>query len=412
MSAEGAPPATRLSEASNLRLLAQCDLAGRGNGGEGMGIHAARGRRTLFIAHESAPRNFTAVDVTDPRRPEVVCAVDLPHADVRSNSLAVCGDLMAVAYQTAGPGATPAGVEIFELSDPTRPRPVGFFDASGPRSRGTHFVWFVDGEFAYLSTGMPDFEPSHPKDDQLVLILDLRDPARPREAGRWWLPGTSLADAEPPPERHPRFDGGFRAHNVNVYPRRPDRAYVGYLDGGVVILDISDRAHPGLVARLDYHPPLPGFTHTVLPLLERGLLAVTDEAVTDGCEDHPKMLWLMDASHESNLVPIATAPLPPTDEFCGRGGRFGAHNLHENDPVPTAWQSEDELVGAFFNAGVRVYDVRDPFQPREVAFAVPPPPDGSRAGAVQVNDVYVDERGLIYAIDRFSGGLYLFERIG
>ena len=83
-----------------------------------------------------------------------------------------------------------------------------------------------------------------------------------------------------------------------------------------------------------------------------------------------------------------------------------------NDPVPTAWQSEDELVGAFFNAGVRVYDVRDPFQPREVAFAVPPPPDGSRAGAVQVNDVYVDERGLIYAIDRFSGGLYLFERIG
>src|SRR5437879_9020099 len=125
-----------------------------------MGILAAGGRRTLFIAHESAPRNFTGVDVTDPRRPEVVCAVDLPHAEVRSNSLAVCGDLMTVAYQTSRRGGSPAGLEIFEVSDPTRPRSVGFFDTSGPHSRGTHFVWFVDGEFAYLSTGMPDFEPT------------------------------------------------------------------------------------------------------------------------------------------------------------------------------------------------------------------------------------------------------------
>jgi hypothetical protein len=397
-------------EARNLRVLAQCDLAGRGNGGEGMGILAAGGRRTLFIAHESGPRNFTGVDVTDPRRPQVTCTVDLPHPEVRSNSLAVCGDLMAVAYQAARPGGTPAGLEIFDVADPARPRRVGFFDASGPFSRGTHFVWFVDGEFAYLSTGLPDFEPSHPRDDQLVLILDLRNPTRPVEAGRWWLPGTRRADADPAPQRHARFDGGFRAHNVNVYPRRPDRAYVGYLDAGVVILDISDRAHPRLVSRLDYHPPLPGFTHTVLPLFDRGLLAVTDEAITDGCQDQPKLLWLMDASHETNLVPIATAPLPPAEEHCGRGGRCGAHNLHENDPVPTAWQSEDELVGTFFNAGVRVYDVRDRFQPREIASLVPPPPPGSPAGAVQINDVYADEQGLIYAIDRFTGGLYVIER--
>jgi hypothetical protein len=398
-------------EARGLRLVGRCDLAGRGNGGEGMGLHARGGRRTLFVAHESAPRNFTGVDVTDPARPRVVCAVDLPHAQVRSNSLAVCGDLMAVAYQTASPGGQPAGLEIFDLADPAGPRRAGFFDASGPHSRGAHFVWFVDGSTAYLSTGLPDFEPSHSRDDQIVLILDLRDPSRPREVGRWWLPGTRRGDGEAPPERHQRHDLGFRAHNVNVYPQRPDRAYVGYLDGGVVILDISDPARPQLVSRLDYHPPLPGFTHTVLPLLHRGLLAVTDEAVTDHCRDHPKMLWIMDASHERNLVPLSTAPLPPVDEFCQRGGRFGAHNLHENDPVETAWRSEDELVGAFFNAGVRVYDVRNPFRPEEVAYLIPEPPAGSPAGAAQINDVYVDERGLIYALDRFTGGLYVLERL-
>jgi len=61
------------------------------------------------------------------------------------------------------------------------------------------------------------------------------------------------------------FDSGFRAHNVNVDPQRPDRAYVGYLDGGAIILDIADVGSPRLVSRLDYHPPMPGFTHTMLP---------------------------------------------------------------------------------------------------------------------------------------------------
>ena len=148
----------------------------------------------------------------------------------------------------------------------------------------------------------------------------------------------------------------------------------------------------------------------MLPLLGRGLLIVTDEAVTDHCQDHPKMLWVMDASVESNIVPLATAPLPSAEDHCARGGRFGAHNVHENDPTPTSWRSETEIFGAFFNAGVRAFDVSDPFQPREIGHLVPPAPAGSPAGAIQMNDVFVDARGLIYAIDRFTGGLYVIER--
>ena len=404
----GAGPGGRV-DAWNMRLLSQCDLAGRGNGGEGLGLLARDGRRVLFVAHESGPANFTAVDVSDPRQPRVVHQAELPHEGVRSNSLSLSGDLLAVAYQVARRGDRPAGVDLFDVSDPERPRRLSSFDTSGPQSRGAHFVWLV-GELAFLSTGLPDFEPSNPLDDQIVVILDLSDPVRPREVGRWWLPGTRRGDVEEPPDRHPEHDYGYRAHNVNVYPERPDRAYVGYLDGGVVILDLGDLARPRLVSRLDYHPPLPGFTHTVLPLLGRGLLAVTDEAVTDGCADHPKLLWLMDARHETNLVPIATAPLPPAEEGCRAGGRFGAHNLHENDPTSTSWRSEEVLLGAFFNAGVRAYDVRNPFRPEEIAHLVPSPPAGSPAGAIQMNDVYADDRGLLYAVDRHTGGLYVIER--
>jgi len=126
------------------------------------------------------------------------------------------------------------------------PRPVSFLDLSGPRSRGTHWVGFTVGMHAYLSTGTPDSRPTHPLDDQFPVIVDLARPDRPAEVGRWWLPGTQESDGSPPPVRHEVFDAGFRAHNINVCAARPDRAYVGYLDAGAVILDISDAASPAM----------------------------------------------------------------------------------------------------------------------------------------------------------------------
>ena len=52
----------------NFKLLAQNDLGGFGGMGEGMSVQIAKdGRRIIWLAHESAPKNFTAVDVSDPR---------------------------------------------------------------------------------------------------------------------------------------------------------------------------------------------------------------------------------------------------------------------------------------------------------------------------------------------------------
>jgi hypothetical protein len=186
------------------------------------------------------------------------------------------------------------------------------------------------------------------------VIVDLARPDRPAEVGRWWLPGTQHGDGSPPPVRHEAFDAGFRAHNINIYPGRPGRAYVGYLDAGAIILDISDAGSPTMVSRLDHSPPMPGFTHTVLPLLGNNLLAITDESVHDNAADFPKLLWFADVSHETSPLLISSAPLPPVAEFAHRGGRFGAHNLHENEPFAWSWRSEDIVFGSFFNAGVRL----------------------------------------------------------
>jgi hypothetical protein len=392
-----------------MRLLSQHALNGFGNCGEGLALQLTRGaRRVLWIAHESAPKNVTAVDVTNPRKPSVIAQTALPHERMRSNSLDLVGNLLVVAYQTQAPGMTPAGFEIFDVEDPAAPRSIAFFDASGPASRGVHHLWFVDGNYVHMAAGAADFVPRNRRDDQCYRIVDVRQPTKPEEVGRWWLPGTREGDAAPPPARHPQFDSGYRAHNTNVYPRRPDRAYVGYLDGGAVILDIADMGRPRLVSRWDYQPPFPGFCHTVLPLFDRGLMVVSDESIAQGAKDWPKLVWILDVHEESKPVPIATCPLPPLSLFAKRGGRYGAHNLHENRPAP-GFVSEAVIVGTFFNGGVRAFDLSDPFRPREVAWAVPPAPRKSPAKAIQLNDVFVDDRGVLYTVDRLVGGLYIFE---
>jgi hypothetical protein len=406
-------PAARSEQtlAHNMKLLAHHELGGFGGLGEGMAMQkTADGRRILWLAHEAAPKNFSGVDVTDPKNPKLIVQTELPHAKVRSNSLDVVGNTMAVAYQTQTVGLKPAGVDLFDISIPESPKLISHFDCSGPYSRGVHAVWFVDGKYLHMSAGASDFQPRNPLDDQFYRILDVSNPAKPVEAGRWWYPGTREGDVAPAPARLPApFDMGFRTHNTNVFPERPDRAYVGYIDGGALVLDIGDLSNIKVVSKWNHSPPFNGFTHTVLPLFNRGLWIVSDECVLDNGADWPKLVWVVDARNEANPVPIGTFPAPPVETFIKRGGRFGAHNLHENLPVPTSFRSDTIIIGTFFNAGVRVYDTSNPYQVQEIAYYVPGAPKLSPAGAIQLNDVYVDDRRIVYTVDRFTGGLYILE---
>jgi len=396
-------------KALNMRLIAHDSLGEFGGMGEGISLQLAKGgRRILWMAHESAPKNFTAVDVTDPRKPKMIVQTELRHRQMRSNSLEVCGDVMAVAYQTTKTGDKAAGIELFDISEPEKPKSISFFDCSGPHSRGVHQVWFVDGEYIHFAGGAADFHPRNPLDDQIYRIIDVKNPAKPRDVGRWWLPGTREGDDAPPQARHPKFDAGIRVHNTNVYPDRPDRAYIAYIDGGAMILDIADKSNPKLVSRWNPHPPNNGFTHTVLPLLDRDLLVVSDECVRNNGEDWPKLCWILDARNEKNLVPVATLPIPPVEEFRSPRGRYGAHNLHENRPGPS-YRSSTRIFSTYFGGGIRVHDISNPYQPKEIAYYVSESPKNSKIGSIQINDVHVDENQIVYAMDRFSGGLYVLE---
>ncbi len=399
--------------ARDLKLLAQHDAGGAPNMGEGMAMKVTPdGRRIMYIAHEHPPMIFSIFDVTEPSAPKLLWQLRAPHANVRGNSLALRGDTLLVAYQCYKFGMKPAGFQVYDVSNPVEPREVSFFDVSGPHSEGVHFISFMDGRYAHITTGAADFEPNHHKDHQFYMIVDLANPSKPMEVGRWWMPGQRKGDNAALPPRHPEpFDFAYRPHHTLCYPERPDRAYIGYIDGGIVILDIADKANPRQLCRLDYHPPFPGFTHTVLPLFERDLLVVTDEATGDKGIDWPKRIWMVDIRDETNPVMIASMPTPDGFEDLHRiGGRIGAHNIHENEPEPGSAKLVNTVVATWFSAGLRVYDIADPFRPEEIAAFLPVTPTGQRGS--RISDVFVDDRGIIYAGDRARGGLYVLEYKG
>ena len=60
-----------------------------------------------------------------------------------------------------------------------------------------------------------------------------------------------------------------------------------------------------------------------MPLFDRDLLVVSDECVRTEGLDWPKLVWLLDARREDNLVSIGTLPLPPMEDYA-IGGRYGA----------------------------------------------------------------------------------------
>jgi hypothetical protein len=438
------PPAVHGGESAgqkNMLLVGHQDLNGHGDGGEGLAIQQRPdGRRILYIAHEERAICLSIVEVTHPEAPVLLNQLPSPAPGVtRCNSLGLSGNVLAVADQTVNVGQGAAGMWALDVSDLSRLQKAksmkdlafSFFDTSGPNSRGVHWLWFVDGEFAHLSSGTRDSDPANAKDDQFYLVVDLRDPRAPREVARWWLPGTQKKDGCLPeclPKRHP-IDDGYRAHTVEVYPERPDRAYLGYMDGGAIILDISGLSgvragssksfSPKLVTRLKFSPPFPAWTHTVQPLFGRGLAVVSDEAVLDKCADAPKLVWLVDIRDETNPVIVGTAPQPENaGDLCANGGRFGAHNVHPNFPSSTSAQLKNTFVATFFSGGVRIYRLVDspvphaPPQIKEIGFFVSPAPPGNPTHSIQINHAMVDEKGLIYAVDRISGGLYIFRYTG
>ena len=404
--------AAALPDRTNLELVGHSTLNDAGKGGEGLALKQYGSRKILFLAHESGPQCFSVVDVTSSADPVVLKQIPVEAEFVRCNSLGLSGNILVVARQSEKVGQPYGGIKVYDVTEASNPQLLSYFDLTGPNSRGTYCLTFTDGRFAYLSTGAKDFVPKNPLDDQMLMIVDLQDAKSPKEVGRWWLPGTKVGDDAPEPARVKPFDSGFRLHTPLVSPERPDRAYLGWIDGGIIVLDISNKTKPKEVSRISWQSLSEGFMHTVVPILDRGLLVASQETTKEHCIDWPMRITIVDIQSETRPYPLAVLPPPANfSDLCRGGGRFGAHNVNLNHMPEVSRVLKDTVVTAQFAGGLRIYSIENPREPKEIAYFAPDVA-GNKGGAIQMNDLIVGKDDLIYANDRFTGGLYILQYTG
>jgi hypothetical protein len=417
-------------------------------------VHEQNGRWIAYIGHhggtDAVPKpvnpltgqaefNGTSIiDVTDPKSPKYLHHIPGEpgnYEDGGAQMVRVCdgktlpkGD-PAKTYLLRTFGN--AGHEVWDVSDPAKPAKLS--EIMG--LHGTHKnFWECDTGIAYLVSGVHDWRVH-----RMTMVYDLSDPAHPVKIRDFGLDGQQPgATGEVPTMLHGPISTGPKGNRV----------YFGYGTDSGGVLQIVDREkllngpkeptpanllYPQ-VGRLDMSPW--NGAHTVFPLLGvelpqfvhdkvghvRDFIVITDEAIQNECREARQMVWIVDISVETKPWPMASWT---TDEqagnFCARGGRFGTHSSNEN---ATPIYYKRLMFFASFNAGVRAVDIRDPYHPKEVGFYIPATSDktdkrcvkdGDKESckiAIQTNNVEVDDRGYIYAVDRANTGMHIVEVTG
>jgi hypothetical protein len=166
---------------------------------------------------------------------------------------------------------------------------------------------------------------------------------------------------------------------------------------------------------------------------KRDIVLLASESTADRCDEAPHWSFIVDVTVEnSKTVPPGTrlqqnvwqGPMVissmyldpragekyPRGNYCKRGPRFGVHSSEENFKNPYYGRL---TFLAYFTGGVRAYDIREPQTPVEVGFYVPESnaltqmPDG-----YMTNNLEVDNRGYIIAVDRNGAGMDILELRG
>lgn len=372
---------TRASQ-HGLHQIADHDLNGCGDG-----MQVIRHGDALYVGHTGTSGAGTSIlDVHNPHNPRLVRQFAAPPHS-HTHKVQVADGLLLTnhekfPYRKPPTGIVSAGLAVYSLADPLAPEQIAFWPSTGT---GVHRIVWTGGRYAHMSATPDGFR------DRIWLVVDLRDPVHPVEAARWWWPGQRADEA---PDW--AADQRYAAHHALI---AGTRAYLGFDDGGMVVLDVTDITAPTMLSRLQWGG---GATHTCLPLPGRQLVVATDEQQHDGPSAPERRIRVLDVSAQPRVVSVLPAPV---GDFAALPLRFGAHNLHENRP--DSYRSERLVFATYFSGGVRVYDLADPLHPQEVAHWVPPAPAGQPVP--QSNDLFVDQSGLIWVTDRIGGGLAVLE---
>jgi hypothetical protein len=396
-------------ECDGFELVGYHDLGG--NPGFKLAIQVQDDRWLLYLGHLWRS-GWSVLDVTDPTDPRLLRTWEGP-AHTWTIQVQLAQGRLVTGLEKPGPGwGVPAdapfdeGILIWDVAtDPIDPRLLGSWRTG---MTGTHRNYYTGGRYVYAAGGKAGHVGN------LLRIIDIGEPATPREVSCWAVPEQVDTPAHP---------GRPQAYLHGPAYVQGDRAYLPYGRAGLVVLDVTDVHEPRLVSRLSFGD-LGGKVgaHSAVPVPGRDLLVVNSEAIEEGDRDPLNYAYLVDISDDTRPRVISSLPLPrpmpglPYRSYYDKGGRFGPHNQHHPQGNPAHLAPRDHVLMTYFNAGLRLFDITDARQPVETGCFVPADPS-TRRGTLpttlvsQLEDVLVDARGYIYCTDK-NHGLFVLHHPG
>jgi hypothetical protein len=406
-----------------------------------IGFHDLQGREALqvilqgdrcYVGHlpgsaknpltgEMESNGTSILDVSNPAQPKLV-------AHIASETGANCRAVQVVKNARDGKtyiarnheAASGCSFQVFDVTDPTHPvfvSSVGETPA-GRLSFAHKGAWDEASGLYFGSVCEPGFRPGGH-----LAIWDLSQPAKPKYVSNHWFKGQKLD--EPAPR-----NGGFSLHHP-VLDMGRKRVFLSYPRGGnVAVLDVSDIAKPRTILDVSIEPPFKG-PHTSMPIYGmkcpnftpgygdvRDFIVHVNEASDAEYKSHEvrKAVFMLDVTAWDNPINVDIFRVPDGD-FLERGGRFGPHQYAEtrDNKLYSVPENRNLLYVAYFSAGLRVLDLSDPYDMKEVGYYIPETTATTiprLKKVVQTNDVDIDHRGLAYITDRAGTGMHVIEYLG
>jgi hypothetical protein len=458
-----------------------------GSQGEGMLPNAQRLPSFNPLTGQNELNGTSIVDVTDPRNPKYL--FHLPVSDGVNGGaqmIRVCdGRKLPISNNRIYMLRSYANSahEIWDVTNPSQPVGVRTVAGGNPvigaqtgaagALAGTHKSWWeCDTGIAYIVGRRGNDTTDGWGLGNHIFIFNLSDPANPVFLRDWALDGQQPGGQIPPhftavPSIHGPISTGPADGAFALAGATGNRVYFPYGTSSNGVMQIVDRlallpppwgngATCGSIASTLDSPACTDFktaelgrlimnpdngAHTSWPLGKlivpdyvtdtgndgnntlRDIVVVVSEETAHFCSDFRHLTFLTDVTTEGRPQSIATAQVSASDgRFCDQGGRFGPHATNEEFGSPFY---QKIVFVSYFNAGVRAFDIRDPYNPQEVAHFIPAITANTdyRCGpyqgnpnvcrrVIQTNNVATDDRGYIYIVDRADTGLHVLRLDG
>jgi hypothetical protein len=292
--------------------------------------------KNLYLGSGSGGDVMYAIDISDPTKPLVTDS--LVANTRRVNDVMTTPDGRYLVHTREGAADRRNGIVIAQIYDPAHPKVIAEFTEGVTAGVHSAFIHQQEkyGTHVYLTNN----------GTQAMHIIDISDPYRPKEVGRW---------------RSPSLRGGGSLHDIDV---QDGMAYLSNWNDGLIIVDVGNGvkggspSNPVFVSQYKYDlndlyrqveaTGGPGFirgTHTAWR--HRDYVIIADEVFPASGVEGARDAAAFRAYGRLQVIDISNIEKP----------RAVAWYEPEYGGVHNVWVAGDTLYLGAYNAGFRTFDI-------------------------------------------------------